>query len=137
MGTDTPFRARFGIESRTTTLTSSSNATAINCNTTDIVEITLTENTTFSISGTPFNQQLLLIKIKSASSFTIAFSSDFEAASSLTLPSATTGSNKIDAIVFRRSGVQSKWIFDGTTIGAYPTATGILEEQAIAYAVVL
>ncbi len=120
MGTDTPFRARFGIESRTTTLTSSSNATTINCNTTDIAEITLTENTTFSISGTPFSQQLLLIKIKSASSYTIAFN-DIESASSLSPPSATTGSNKVDAIAFRWSSVQSKWIFDGTTIGALPT----------------
>ncbi len=122
MGTQTPFRARFGIESRTTALTSSSNATAINCNTTDIVEITLTENTTFSISGTPFNQQLLLIKIKSASSYTIAFN-DIESASSLSPPSATTGSNKVDAIAFRWSAVQSKWIFDGTTIGASGTLT--------------
>lgn len=122
MGTKTPFRARYGIEPRTVTLTSSSNATSINCETTDIGIITLTENTTFSITGTPYDGQLILIRIKSASSYTIAFSSDIEAGSSLVLPSATTGSNKIDAIALRRSSTQSKWIFDASTIGTIPTA---------------
>ncbi|MBD2316644.1 hypothetical protein [Phormidium tenue] len=117
------------------TLSSSSNATAINSDITDIGVITLTESTTFSISGTPFDQQILILKIKSASSLAIAFSSDFEAASSLTLPSATTGSNKIDAIVFRWSTAQSKWVFDGTTIGTIPTAAdGSIEEVKLATA---
>jgi hypothetical protein len=122
MGTQTPFRARFGIAPRITTLTSSSNLTATNADTTDIGVITLAENTTFSNpTGTPFDGQLLLLRIKSASSYTIAFGTNFEPASSLSYPLATTGSNKIDEVAARWSATQSKWIFDATTIGAYPT----------------
>jgi hypothetical protein len=101
------------------TLTSSSNLTACNADTTDIGIITLTENTTFSNpTGTPFDGQLLLYRIVSASSFTIAFDTDFEPASSLSYPLATTGGNKLDEIAARWSATRSKWIYDATTIGA-------------------
>jgi len=124
MGTQTPFRARFGIAPRITTLTSSSNLTACNADTTDIATITLTENTTFSNpTGTPFDGQLLLYRIVSASSFAIAFGTNFEPASSLSYPLATTGGNKLDEIAARWSATRSKWIYDATTIGAYPIAT--------------
>jgi hypothetical protein len=105
-------------------VTSSSNLTAVNADTTDIATITLTENTTFSNpTGTPIDGQLLLYRIVSASSFAIAFGTDFEPASSLSYPLATTGGDKLDEIAARWSATRSKWIYDATTIGAYPTAT--------------
>jgi hypothetical protein len=124
MATKTPFQARFGIQPRTVTLTSSSNLTACNADITDVGVITLTENTTFSnpTGGTPFDGQLLLYRIVSASSFTLAFGTNFEPASSLSYPLATTGGNKLDEIAARWSATRSKWIYDATTIGAYPTA---------------
>jgi hypothetical protein len=113
-----------GFALRTVTLTSSSNLTAINADTTDIGNLTLTENTTLSNpTGTPIDGQLLLYKIKSASSYTIAFGTNFEAPSSSTLPTATTGSNKIDAIACRWSATQSKWIVDAWTMGVSGTVT--------------
>jgi hypothetical protein len=116
-------------------VTSSSNLTAVNADTTDIATITLTENTTFSNpTGTPFDGQLLLYRVKSASSFTIAFGTNFEAASSLSYPLTTTGSNKIDEIAARWSATQTKWIFDATTIGAYPTASGLSFAETTAIA---
>jgi len=133
MGTQTPFRARFGVAPRITTLTSSSNLTACNVNNTDIGIITLTENTTFSNpTGTPFDGQLLLYRIKSASVYTIAFGTDFQVASSLAFPTATTGSNKIDEIAARWSTTQTKWIFDASTIGgsASITASQITDASA-------
>jgi molybdate-binding protein len=49
---------------RIVAVTSSSNLTAVNADTTDIATITLTENTTFSNpTGTPFDGQLLLYRI--------------------------------------------------------------------------
>lgn len=112
-----------GVLPRVVAVTSSSNLTAVNADTTDIATITLTENTTFSNpTGTPFDGQLLLYRVKSASVFTIAFGTNFEAASSLSYPLTTTGGNKIDEIAARWSVTQTKWIFDATTIGAYPAA---------------
>jgi hypothetical protein len=109
---------------RIVAVTSGSNLIAVNADTTDIATITLTENTTFSNpTGTPFDGQLLLYRIVSASSFAIAFGTNFEPASSLSYPLATTGGNKLDEIAARWSATRSKWIYDATTIGAYPIAT--------------
>jgi hypothetical protein len=118
MGTQTPFRARFGIESRVVTLSSSSNLTAVNSDTTDIGIITLSENTTFQNPiGSPTNGQLLQIRITSASSQAISFGTDYQAASGLALPSATTGGGAEDYIAFRWNATDSKWDMIGTTIG--------------------
>lgn len=122
-----------GFTPRVVAVTSSGNLTAVNADTTDIATITLTENTTFSNpTGTPINGQLLLYRIVSASSFTIAFGTDFEPASSLSYPLATTGGNKLDEIAARWSPTRSKWIYDATTIGAYPTATPLTLGQVLA-----
>jgi hypothetical protein len=113
-----------GFVPRVVAVTSSSNLTAVNCDTTDIAAISLAENTTLSNpTGTPFDGQLLLYRIKSASSFTIAFGTNFEVASTLGFPTATTGSNKIDEIAARWSATQSKWIYDASTIGGSVSIT--------------
>ena len=136
MGIATPFRARFGIESRIVTLSSSSNLTAINSATTDIGIITLSESTTFqNPTGTPFDGQLLQIRITSSTSRAIAFGSDYQAASGLSLPNATTGGGAEDYIAFRWNSTDSKWDLIGTTIGQIPTAAdGSIEEVKLATA---
>jgi hypothetical protein len=124
MGTQNPFRARFGIAPRITTLTSSSNLTACNVNNTDIGILTLSENTTLSNpTGTPFDGQLLLYRIVSASVYTLAFGTDFETASGLSYPTATTGSNKLDEVAARWSVTRNKWIYDASTIGGSASIT--------------
>lgn len=117
MGTQTPFRARFGIQSRVVTLTSSSNLTAINSDTIDIGIISLSESTTFqNPTGTPFDGQLLQIRITSSASRAIAFGTAYQTASSLSLPTTSTGGGAEDYIAFRWNSTDSKWDLIGTTI---------------------
>jgi hypothetical protein len=120
---------------RIVTLSSSANLTAINSDTTDIGIITLSENTTFqNPTGTPTNGRLLQIRITSASSQAIAFGTDYQAASGLALPTATTGGGAEDYIAFRWNATDDKWDMIGTTIGAYPTASGLSFAQTVAIA---
>lgn len=127
-----------GVIPRVVSLTDAATVTP-NADTTDIgVLASLSQTTTFANpSGTPVNGQLLQIRITSSASRAISFGTAYQAASSLSLPTATTGSNAEDYIGFRYNSLDSKWDLIATTIGAYPTATGTSEELAIAYAVVL
>lgn len=130
-----PTITRFNQTTKVATLTDAATIN-IDCNLVEIGTLTLTQNCTIATpTGNPVEGQLLLLVIKSASSFTLTFDTGYEAASSLSFPSSTTGSNKIDKIGFRYSAVQGKWIFDATTIGAYPTAsTGLSFAQTTAIA---
>lgn len=104
----------------------------IDCDAVEIGTLTLTQNCTIATpTGNPVEGQLLLLVIKSASAFVLTFDTGYETASSLSFPSTTTGGGKIDKIGFRYSAVQSKWIFDATTIGAYPTALGLSFAQTV------
>lgn len=125
-----------GIHLRVFELTSTGNLTAINANKADIFKITLSENTTFqNPTGNLLDTQLLQIRITSASSQAIAFDTDYQAASSLSFPSATTGGGVEDYIAFRRNSTDSKWDLIGTTIGTIPTAAdGSIEEVKLATA---
>lgn len=112
-----------GLQLRAVTLTSSSNLTAINADLGDLFVITLSENTTFqNPTGTPSNGQLLQIRIASSTSRAISFGTAYQTASSLVLPTATTGGSAEDYIAFRYNSTDSKWDFVGTTIGQIPTA---------------
>lgn len=87
-----------------------------NANTTDIGILTLSQSTTFANpTGTPTDGQLLQIRITSSTSRSISFGTAYEAASSLTLPLATTGGGAEDWIAFRWNG--TKWKLVATTIG--------------------
>lgn len=113
-----PTITRFNQTTKVATLTDAATIN-IDCNSVEIGTLTLTQNCTIATpTGNPVEGQLLLLVIKSANSFTLTFDTGYEAASSLVLPSATTGSNKIDSVAFRRSTTQNKWIFVGTTIRA-------------------
>ena len=112
-----------GIYLRVFELTSTSNLTAINANKADIFKLSLSENTTFeNPTGNLIDGQLLQIRITSSTSRAIAFGTAYQTASSLALPTATTGGGAEDYIAFRWNSTDSKWDLIGTTIGAYPTA---------------
>ena len=91
-----------------------------NSNTTDLGTLaTLSQSTTFAApTGTPFNGQLLQLRITSAVSRPIAFDPVYQAASALILPTATTGGGATDYIALRWNATSSRWDFIATTIGA-------------------
>jgi hypothetical protein len=112
-----------GVLLRAIAISSTSNLTAINSDDGDFFVITLSENTTFqNPTGAPTNGQLLQIRITSSTSRAISFGTAYQAASSLSLPTATTGSSTEDYIAFRYNSTDSEWDLIGTTIGAYPAA---------------
>jgi len=127
-----------GSSFRVVTLTDAATVTP-NADTTDLGILTsLSQITTFANpTGTPTNGQLLQIRITSSAIRAISFGSAYQGASTLVLPSATTGSNAEDYIAFRWNSTDSKWDMIGTSIGATGSSTGISEELAIAYAIAL
>jgi hypothetical protein len=111
-----------GVLLRAIAISSTSNLTAINSDDGDFFTITLSEDTTFqNPTGTPTNGQLLQIRITSSASRAISFGTAYQAASSLSLPTATTGGGAEDYIAFRYNSTDSEWDLIGTTIGALPT----------------
>jgi len=91
-----------------------------NSNTTDLGTLaTLSQGVTFAApTGTPSDGQLLQLRIISTTSRAISFGSDYQAASALILPSATTGGGATDYIAFRWNATSARWDFIATTIGA-------------------
>jgi hypothetical protein len=104
------------------TLTDAATVTP-NADTTDLGILTsLSQTTVFANpTGTPTNGQLLQIRITSSTSRAISFGTAYQAASSLSLPTATTGGGAEDYIAFRYNSTDSEWDLIGTTIGALPT----------------
>jgi hypothetical protein len=113
-----------GASLRVVTLTDAATVTP-NADTTDIGTLaSLSQTTTFANpTGTPTNGQLLQIRITSSTSRTISFGTAYQAASTLSLPSATTGSSAEDYIGFRYNSTDSKWDLIGTTIGSGSSGT--------------
>lgn len=117
MGTPTPFRARYGIQSRVEQYADAATIT-LNADTTDIaIVLSLSQTTEIAnpTASNPFDGQLLQLRITSSVSRSISFGTAYEAASSLTLPLATTGGGAEDWITFRWNG--TKWKLVATTIG--------------------
>jgi hypothetical protein len=108
-----------GVVSRVVTLTDASPVTP-NADTTDIGVLTsLSQASVFANpTGTPTNGQLLRIRITSSASHAISFGTAYQTASSLLLPTATTGSSAEDYIAFQWNSTDSKWDLIATTIGA-------------------
>ena len=108
-----------GVLLRVVALTDAATVT-INSAITDIgVLLSLSQSVTFANPiGSPVNGQLLQIRIASTISRAISFGTDYQAASSLGLPFATTGGGKEDYIAFRYNSVDIKYDLIGTTIGA-------------------
>jgi hypothetical protein len=126
-----------GIKSRVVTLTDAATVTP-NADTTDLGVLTsLSQTTTFANpTGTPTNGQLLQIRITSSTSRAIAFGSAYQTAGNLALPTVTTGGGVEDYLTFSYNSVDSEWDLTDTTTAA-SGSSGISEELAIAYAVVL
>jgi hypothetical protein len=120
------------------TLTDAATVTP-NADTTDLGILTsLSQTTVFANPiGTPTNGQLLQIRITSSAIQSISWGTAYQAASALSLPSATTGSSAEDYITFRWNSTDSKWDMIDATMGTPSIGTGVLEELAIAYAIVL
>lgn len=117
MGVDTPFRARFGVQSRAITYADSATITP-NANTSDICIITsLSQASTIANPTTtnPYDGQLLQIRITSITSQAISFGTAYQAASSFNLPQFTTGGSKKDYIAFRYNLIDTKWDLVATT----------------------
>ena len=120
MGIDTPFRARFGIQSRVVTYADSATITP-NANTSDICVVTsLSQASVIAnpITTNPYDGQLLQLRMTSIISRPISFDTAYQAASSLFFPFATTGGGKEDYISLRYNSLDVKWDLIGTTISA-------------------
>jgi hypothetical protein len=94
-------------------VTSSGNATTINCETGNTFSHTLTENTTFTFSnppasGTAYAFSLEIIQDASGSGFTVTWptSVDFPAA---TAPTLTADANAVDVFVFTTRDGGTTW----------------------------
>ena len=94
-------------------VTSSSNATTVNCETGNVFSHTLTENTTFTFSnppssGTSYGLSLKIIQDASASGFTVTWpaSVDWPAA---TAPTLTATASAVDQFVFYTHDGGTTW----------------------------
>lgn len=103
---------------RTVALTDSATIN-VDSDKTDIgVLTTLSQDSLFNApTGTPEDNQLLQYRITSSVSRVISFDPIFNGASSLLLPTNTTGSNIDDYIAFRFNAATNKWNIIGSTIG--------------------
>ena len=94
-------------------VTSSSNATTINCETGNVFSHTLSENTTFSFqnepaSGTAFAFALRIIQDASASGYTITWPTEVDWASA-TAPTLTSTADAVDWFVFSTVDGGTTW----------------------------
>ncbi len=103
---------------RIVTLTDAATVTP-NADTTDVGILTSLSQTTIfaNPTGAPTDGQLLQLRITSSTSRSISFGTAYQAASTLVLPTATTGSGLEDYIGFRWNALDSEWDFIGSTIG--------------------
>ncbi len=92
---------------------------AINADNLDVGNLTTTQNFTLDDpAGTPTDGQLLEIRIKSASSFTIAYDTLYNATADLALPTATTGGGSWDRLLFEWNDDSSEWDILAKNFGA-------------------
>jgi hypothetical protein len=105
--------------------------TGLNCDLGDIFDLaTLSQNSTIPApSGTPNDGQSLVLRITSSAIRTLTWDAIFSAASTLALPTATSGGGFQDAIGFRYSSLFSKWMLVAATIGdgSSITASSLLD----------
>ena len=106
------------INPRVVTLTDAATITP-NIDTTDVGVLTsLSQNSTFANpTGTPVTGQGLILRITSTTTRTLTFGSNYEASTTLILPTATTGSSVEDYIGFRYNSTSSKFVIVASTIG--------------------
>jgi|GEM_PF-5045835 len=116
----TPFRARFGIQSRVVAYADSATITP-NANTSDICVLTSLSQTSVianPITTNPYDGQWLLIRISSAVSRVISFGTLYQS-TARSLPTATTGSGIEDYIEFKYNSLDAKWDLVNTSINTF------------------
>ena len=94
-------------------VSSSSNATTLDCSTSNVFSHTLTENTTFTFSnppssGTAFSFSLKLVQDASASGYTVTWPSAVNWADA-TAPTLTAEANAVDMLVFVTHDGGTNW----------------------------
>jgi len=94
-------------------VTSTTNATTVNCETGNVFSHTLTENTTFTFSnppasGTAFGFTLKIVQDASASGFTVTWPASVDWPSA-TAPSLTATANAVDVFVFYTHDSGTTW----------------------------
>ena len=94
-------------------VTSSSNATTVDCETGNVFSHTLTENTTFTFSnppasGTAFAFSLRIVQDSSASGYTVTWPSSVDWASA-TAPTLTATASAVDWLVFSTVDGGTTW----------------------------
>jgi hypothetical protein len=106
------------ITRRVVVLTDAANVSS-NADATDVGDLTTTQNFTLdNPTGTPTDGQLLEYRVKSASSFSIAYGAAFRATADLVLPTATTGSSKWDRLLFEWNADSATWDILAKNFGA-------------------
>lgn len=85
----------------------------INANTTDLATQTNTQAagtlTINATTGTPVNGQKIMLRIQSANVQTFSWNAVFSGSTDLSLPTATTGSNKYDYMGFMYNSTAATW----------------------------
>ena len=120
MGTATPFRARFGIQSRVVTYADSATITP-NANTSDVCIVASLSQTSVianPIATNPYDGQPIQVRITSILSRAISFGTAYQTASNGIIPSATTGGSKEDYIDFQYNLTDTKWDLVRTSISS-------------------
>lgn len=90
----------------------------LNLDTTDLAVVnTLSQTTNFANpTGTPYDGQVVKLRIKSSTSQSITFGSMFSSASNLSLPTSTSGGHKVDYLGFIYNSNTSQLEFVSTTL---------------------
>lgn len=97
-----------------TSLTPTADAADVNTQTNTQAAGTLTIN---APSGTPVNEQKIMLRIKCTNVQTLSWNAIYRASNDLTLPTATTGSSKWDRVGFIYNSTDSKWDLAAKSLG--------------------
>lgn len=68
-------------------------------------------------SGTPTNEQKLMLRIQCTNVQTFSWNAIFRSSNDITLPTATTGSSKTDRIGFIYNSTDAKWDIVAKSLG--------------------
>jgi hypothetical protein len=84
-----------------------------NCDDTDLAYQSNTQSAgTLTINaptGTPYNGQKVIMRIRSTNAQTLSFNAIYTASTDVSMPSATSGSSKYDYLGFIYNGTAAKW----------------------------
>lgn len=101
--------------------TATATSITINADTTDIALMANTQAAgTFTVnapSGTPYEGQTLVFRMRSTNVQTFSWNAIFQGATSLSLPTSSSGSSKYDYFGFMYNSIAAKWQLVGLSLG--------------------